>query len=407
MSLQLAILGGGAAGYFAAIACKATHPRCHVTLMEAASRPLAKVRISGGGRCNVTTGVQEPKALIRHYPRGGRELLGPFTRFGPRETCEWFERQGVALKTEADGRVFPVSNSSETITRCLEQAADKAGVKVLTRVPVRTIAEAPGGRFTIADQQATTFDRVLIATGSGPAGYAMARSLGHTIVPCVPSLFTFEVHDRRLVGLQGVSVNPARVRLDVAEKLPEHVGPVLITHWGLSGPAILKLSAWGARLLAGTRYVAPLSVDWLPGRSRQDLQASFEHRRATAGGKGVLSDNPTTLPARMWVRLAEQSGVEPDTTWSGLRRVVSDKLIEEIKNARLEIEGRGEFKEEFVTAGGVDLKEVDFRTMESKLRPGLHLAGEILDVDGLTGGFNLQSAWTTGYLAGVAMAQRS
>lgn len=404
--LDVAVVGGGAAGFFAAIFCAESHRNARVTLFEAGSRALAKVRISGGGRCNVTTGVQAPKELVRHYPRGGRELLGPFTRFGPRETCEWFDQRGVSLKTEGDGRVFPRSDSADTITQCLEQVADKAGVKVVTRSQVRSLEATPEGPFKIPGQD-VLFDRILVATGSAPAGYEMAKRLGHRVVPCVPSLFTFEVHDRRLVGLQGVSVDPARVRLDTPEKLPDQTGPVLITHWGLSGPAILKLSAWGARTLAATRYHAPLVVDWLPLIPRQQLQDFFFSRRATSGTKRVLADNPTTLPARMWVRQAEQSGVQADTTWSGLRREAADQLTEELKNARLEVEGRGEFKEEFVTAGGVELKEVDFRTMESKLCPGLYFAGEILDIDGLTGGFNLQSAWTTGYLAGVAMGRPS
>jgi predicted Rossmann fold flavoprotein len=353
----------------------------------------------------VTTAVQSPKDLVRFYPRGSRELLGPFTRFGPKETCEWFERQGVALKTEADGRVFPTTDSSETITQCLEQAAAKAGVTTVSRAGIRALEATSEGRFKIAGHDDTHYDRVLIATGSAAAGYEMARHFGHTITPCVPSLFSFEIHDRRLVGLQGVSVGTARVRLDTAEKLPEHLGPVLITHWGLSGPAILKLSAWGARHLAEARYKSGLVVDWLPDYSRESLTVTFNHLRTTSGFRRVLTDNPTTLPVRLWKRLAEQSGVDADTAWSGLRRAVADKLIEELKNARLEIEGRGEFKEEFVTAGGVALKEVDFRTMQSKVRPGLYFAGEVLDVDGLTGGFNLQSAWTTGYIAGVAMAK--
>lgn len=400
---RVAVIGGGAAGYFAAIFCAEANPQSQVTLFEAGSRALAKVRISGGGRCNVTTGVQVPQELIRHYPRGGQELLGPFTRFGPRETCAWFEDHGVKLKTESDGRVFPVSDSSETIIRCLEQAADQAGVKTLTRVPVRSVAGTGEGRFGIAGHEATLFDRVLIATGSAAAGYDMARSFGHTIVDCVPSLFSFAIHDARLAGLQGLSVASARVSLETAAGPAEHTGPVLITHWGLSGPAVLRLSAWGARDLAHAHYKATLSVDWLPTQSETSLRELFQHRRITSGTASVLSDHPTPLPQRLWTRLAHHADIASDTTWSGLRREGVDKLLLQLKRSRFAIAGRGEFKEEFVTAGGVELKEVDFRSMESKLCPGLYFAGEVLDVDGLTGGFNLQSAWTTGHVAGRAM----
>lgn len=405
--MRIGIIGGGAAGYFAAIFCAGARPGQRITMFEAASRPLAKVRISGGGRCNVTTGVQEPRELIRHYPRGGRELLGPFTRFGSRETCAWFEARGVRLKTEPDGRVFPVTDSADTITHCLEQAASAAGVRVVTRAGVRSVQRTADGRFQIQEGAEGTFDRLLLATGSAAAGYQMARELGHSIVPCVPSLFSFEIKDARLAGLQGISVPAAHALLESPAGNMEHSGPVLITHWGLSGPAILKLSAWGARALAETQYQSTVQVDWWPQLSAERLLEMFRERRAKSGAVAMASDNPTILPGRLWTRLVHHAEIEPWTTWSGLKREATERLIAQIKRARFQVSGRGEFKEEFVTAGGVDLKEVDFRTMESKRCPGLYFAGELLDVDGLTGGFNLQCAWTTGHLAGLAMAQPS
>jgi len=403
--LNTGIIGGGAAGTFAAIFCAEANRTCRVTLMEAATRTLAKVRISGGGRCNVTTSVLDPRELIGHYPRGGRELLGPFTRFGPRETCAWFEARGVRLKTEPDGRVFPLSDSAETVTGCLEQAALQAGVRTVTRAGVRGVGRDSDGRFTLQGREGDVFDRILVATGSAEAGYHMARQLGHTLVPCVPSLFSFEIQDARLAGLQGVSVPQARVRLSVGDRPLEHLGPVLITHWGLSGPAVLKLSAWGARQLAERNYKGSVQVDWVPQQSEESLMDELKQRRAGLGKAFVLSDNPTSLPQRLWTRLAHHAGISSETTWSGLTREATEKLLLQLKSARFAMSGRGEFKEEFVTAGGVELKEVDFRSMQSKVCPGVYFAGEVLDIDGLTGGFNLQCAWTTGQIAGCAMAQ--
>lgn len=402
--LKIAILGGGAAGTFAAVFAASAHRGGSVTLFEAASRTLAKVRISGGGRCNVTTSVSDPKELIRHYPRGGRELLGPFTRFGPRDTCAWFEARGVRLKTEPDGRVFPVTDSADTITNCLEQAAAQAGVRTVTRAAVRSIGRTPEGRFTLVGRDGEEFDRVLVATGSAEAGYKAALACGHTIVPCVPSLFSFEIKDARLDGLQGLSVQTARVQLVAGAAPMEQVGPVLITHWGLSGPAVLKLSAWAARQLAERGYKGEVQIDWVPMQSEERLVEIFRDRRKAAGAARVLPDNPTTLPGRLWTRLAHHSLDSPNTTWSELTRDATDALLLQLKRCRFKLSGKGEFKEEFVTAGGVELKEVNFRTMESRVCPGLYFAGEVLDIDGLTGGFNLQCAWTTGQIAGGAMA---
>jgi predicted Rossmann fold flavoprotein len=417
-SLRILIVGGGAAGFFAAIQAAETAPQARVCLYEATAHPLAKVRVSGGGRCNVTHACPEPRELVKRYPRGGRELLGPFTRFGPRDTIAWFEARGVALKTEADGRMFPVTDDSATIIAALRTAADAAGVKLFTSMGVRTITrtqcnplgdiadETPAGGFdvTFTDDSAARFDRVLIATGGnkGSAGQAIAMALGHTIEPPVPSLFTFHIADPRLVGLEGLSV-PAAATSVPGTKLADR-GPLLVTHWGLSGPAVLKLSAWGARELAARDYRFPLVVSWTGDTPARAFEAIAAWRDANPR-KQVATINPFALPARLWERLiAATPGLSPEAQWAGVSKDHLQKLAAQVAASTFAVEGKSLNKEEFVTCGGVRLREVDFKTMESRVCPGLHFAGEVLDIDGITGGFNFQAAWTTGWLAGRAMA---
>jgi predicted Rossmann fold flavoprotein len=404
-SLTVAVIGGGAAGYFGAIA--AAEKGARVTLFEAATKPLSKVRISGGGRCNVTTHCFDPRKLVKHYPRGGKELLGPVTRFGARETWNWFEQRGVPLKVEPDGRVFPQSDKSDSITDCLEHTAEQLGVTLLTRTPVRRLETTDDGSFTLDAPDSPRFDRVLIACGSADAGYSMAERLGHTLVPRIPSLFTFKISDPRINELPGVSVPSAHLRLTTStgERL-EDSGPVLITHWGLSGPAILRLSAWGARILAESNYEAKLTVNWLGESNTGKMVDKLLARRNSAGATRISSDRFTGLPSRLWSSLVSASDIAEDATWAGLSKKPAQRLAEHLTATLFSIQGRGEFKEEFVTAGGVSLKEINFRTMESRVCPGLYLAGEILDIDGITGGYNLQSAWTCGRIAGEAMAER-
>jgi predicted Rossmann fold flavoprotein len=399
---RVMIAGGGAAGFFAAITCAEQNPAARVIVCEATAQPLAKVRISGGGRCNVTTACAKPGELARHYPRGGRELLGPFHRWSPREMEAWLAARGVALKAESDGRMFPVTDDAGTIVGCLERAATAAGVQVRTRCGVQ--AARPGFEVGLTTGETVACDRLLIATGGGKAGggLELARQFGHAIEPPVPSLFTFQLKDPRLEGLSGVSVERVEVGVP-GTRLREH-GPLLVTHWGLSGPAILKLSAWGARLLHDRDYQFDLAVNWVAPRAIDQALAELVRLRAEHPRRQVASGNPFGLPQRLWERLALAAGMEPSQPWTSVANDVLKTLAHQLGDGRFSVTGKSLFKEEFVTCGGVRLAEVDFKTMESRLCPGLYFAGEVLDIDGLTGGFNFQSAWTTGWLAGRAMA---
>lgn len=400
---DVVVVGGGAAGFFAAIACQEANPHARVTLLESSAQVLSKVRISGGGRCNVTHDQPDPALLVAGYPRGARALRGPFTRFGPRETVAWFEAHGVKLKTEPDGRMFPVTDDSETVTQCLVRAATDAGVEVRTRAAVVAVESGARG-FTVGlrDGSSLSADRVLLATGGAPAGYRMAAALGHTVEPPVPSLFTFQVSDPRIDGLAGVSVPAARVKLDGAKE--SHEGPLLITHWGLSGPAVLRASAWGARLLHDAGYRHGFTVNLRPDLSEREVGAALRDAKASEARRSVLTAGQFGLPQRLWRALASAAGAGEATRWADASNTLLTALTREVHVGRYKVTGKGVFKEEFVTCGGVSLSEVDFKTMESRVRPGLFLAGEVLDVDGVTGGFNFQAAWTTGWLAGREMA---
>lgn len=400
---RILIVGGGAAGFFAAIACAERDPAAEVTILESTAHPLAKVRISGGGRCNVTHASFDPGGLVRHYPRGGRELLGPFHRWGPRETVAWFAARGVALKREADGRMFPTTDDSGTIVDCLQRAAAAAGVIVCTRCGVRTAR--PGFTLGPGPERPVEGDRLLIATGGGRAGggHEIARQLGHTLEPLVPSLFTFHLDDPRLRGLAGVSVAEAGVSVPGTGLRTQ--GALLVTHWGLSGPAVLRLSAWGARLLHDRDYAFPLEINWVFPRSLADVVAALRDARTRHPRQRVETWNPFGLPRRLWERLTAAAGLPPDRPWTSTSNGALQALAAQLARGDYTVAGKSLFKEEFVTCGGVRLDEVDFRTMESRRCPGLYFAGEVLDIDGLTGGFNFQSAWTTGWLAGRAMAE--
>jgi predicted Rossmann fold flavoprotein len=397
--VRIAIVGGGAAGFFGALAAAARQPGASITILEASRQPLQKVRISGGGRCNVTHHCFEPRELVKGYPRGSRELVGPFTRFGPRETVDWFQARGVPLKAEADGRMFPVTDQSATVVDCLLAAARQARIELRVGANVKTVS--PQLEIESAGGVRETFDRVLLATGGSPSGYRCAAALGHAIVPCVPSLFTFTIDDPRLTGLAGVSFDDVEVGIaDGRSKILTQRGPLLITHWGLSGPAVLRLSAWGARKLAEDRYHATLAINFLPGRKVHDIQRELAAFRTAHASKRLQSVNPFGMPSRYWTRLVEHAGLAGDRPWGRASTKAVGTLVGALTDARFQITGKGVFKEEFVTSGGVSLKEVDFRTMQSKLVPGLFFAGEVLDIDGITGGFNFQSAWTTGWIAG-------
>jgi len=404
--MQIVIIGGGAAGVFAAITVAEANPRAEITVLEHAQQPLGKVRISGGGRCNVTHACFDPATLTQFYPRGGAALRGPFTRFQPRDTVAWFERRGVKLKTESDGRMFPVTDDSATIVDCLLNAARRVGVRVECGARVTQLQKTEVGfELTVANHASLTAHRLLIATGSNAQGWAWAKQLGHTLVAPVPSLFTFNIPDKTLQALAGISVPEARVRLKAGAESFTQTGPLLITHWGLSGPVILKLSAWGARALHDGQYRAELQVNWWAQvhetestRQLLALKQAHPRRRVMAEGLGPLSQ-------RLWEWLAQRAGIAAEQRWAEVSKTALHQLTAQIHHCALHVTGKGAFKEEFVTCGGVQLDEVNFKTMESRLCPGLYFAGEILDLDGLTGGFNFQSAWTTGWLAGQAMGQ--
>jgi predicted Rossmann fold flavoprotein len=417
---QVIIVGGGAAGFFAAIACAEADPGCTVTICELTAHLLAKVKVSGGGRCNVTHACFEPRELVKRYPRGNRELIGAFHRWQPRDTVEWFESRGVKLKTEGDGRMFPVTDDSGTIVDCLQNAAREAGVIVRTHCGVKTVervvTNAQPGSNSAPETEGFTFvltlttgetlrcDRLLLATGGNKtnAGFEFARQLGHTIEPPVPSLFTFHVKDPRLQDLSGISVELASTA--VRDTALKESGPLLVTHWGLSGPAVLKLSAWGARTLHDRDYKFTLVVNWAPQFNAGQLVAALEQARAANPKKQVGTWCPVGLPLRLWEKLLIAAALPPATVWTSVSGATLRELAAQVCAGEFLVSGKSTFKEEFVTCGGVRLSEVDFKTMESRLVPGLHFAGEVLDVDGITGGFNFQAAWTGGWLAGQAMA---
>ena len=408
MQLRVVVIGGGAAGFFGAIACAKTHPHTQVTLLEANRQPLTKVRISGGGRCNVTHACFEPAGLVPNYPRGGKALRGAFSRFHSQDTVDWFAAQGVLLKTEADGRMFPTTDSSATIVDCLQQAAAAAGVEVLTGTPVVAVARLDD-KFAVKLKSGEELysDRLLLATGSSPIGYKFAQTLGHQITPPVPSLFTFNIVDRQLRELAGVSVESVKLRLAVEKHQQiEQTGPLLISHWGLSGPAVLKLSAWGARVLHDRNYQATLSINWLPQHNPEMLRQQLLEIKSAWAKKAIATTSPVNLPRRLWQYIVTRVGISPEDRWAGLAKKTLNQLIQELTQGQYLIQGKGVFKEEFVTCGGINLKEVNFKTMASRCCPGLFLAGEILDIDGITGGFNFQSAWTTAWIAGNAIGAK-
>lgn len=401
------VVGGGAAGFFGAITCaEALQGRGSVTLLERGPQFLQKVKISGGGRCNVTHSCFEPKELAKRYPRGGPALIGAFHRFQAADTVKWFEAHGVELKTEADGRMFPTTDQSQTIIACLTKAARDAGVELRTNCGVERVERRAEGGFQLALTSGETMrcDALLLATGGCRAAVAgsLAASLGHTIEPPVPSLFTFHIADARLEGLSGLAVERATV--SVARTKSKETGPVLITHWGLSGPGILRLSAWGARELAACNYKFPLRVNWLPDHNFDSVIALAQAQRGLTGAKRVLNVSLGGLPSRLWERLVATAAIAEQTQWAGLNKAQTQVLARLLVESEFAVTGKSLNKDEFVTCGGVRLAEVDFKTMASRVCPGLYFAGELLDIDGITGGFNFQAAWTTGWLAGNAMA---
>ena len=402
---RIAIAGGGAAGFFAAIACAQARPQNEVTILERGSHVLTKVRISGGGRCNVTHAPSEPRIFSTRYPRGERALIAALHRFSPEDTVAWFERHGVRLKTEADGRIFPITDSSGTVIDCMMFEAKAAGVRLMTRTGLEAAkCSDTGFDLELTNGERMACDRLLLATGGtrDVKGAEIASSLGHTMEPPVPSLFSLHVGVPWLLSLPGVAIADAEVSVP-GTKLRAR-GPLLITHNGVSGPAVLRLSAWGARILATWDYRFSLRLNWLPAMSESEIIQTLQTRRTTQPRRGIASSPIAPLPARLWEQLVAEAGIPPATTWTTLTRVHQGALVKLLAQTELPVDGKSLNKEEFVTCGGVSLREVNFKTMESRLVRRLYFAGELLDIDGITGGFNFQAAWTTGWIAGQAMA---
>ncbi len=400
-NFDIIIVGGGAAGFFTAINIVEKNPKLKVAILERGKEVLSKVRVSGGGRCNVTHACFEPNELVKFYPRGEKELRGPFHQFGSGDTIEWFSNHGVELKIEDDGRMFPVSNSSQTIIDCFLQATQKLGIAVLTGQSVQSIFKKDN--FWKVETQSETYiaEKLILATGSNPKVWEMLQTYGHAIVSPVPSLFTFNIKDSRIKELPGVS---AIVSVKVKDTKLTSTGPLLITHWGMSGPAILKLSAWGARILHDKKYQFTIFVNWLNDVATEDAEKIMKELKQEHAKKAVSKKSPFDFPNRLWESLVVSSSIESETKWADVSKIQLQNLANQLTNSSFQVNGKSTFKEEFVTAGGIDLKEINFKTMESKLQENLYFAGEIVNIDAITGGFNFQNAWTSGFIVANAVA---
>ncbi len=421
---DLIVIGGGAAGFYGAIQTALANPELKIAIFERGKTLLGKVKISGGGRCNVTHAEFDPQALVQNYPRGHKELLGPFHSYASGDTMNFFEERGVPLKIEADGRIFPKSDSSQSIIDCFFREAKKLGITILKNSGVKNIQKSSeilgGWQVTTANKHYHS-KKLLVATGSNSKIWAHLKHLGHTIIPPVPSLFTFNCKDLRIQGLQGLSkdvtvdimpktyYNP-KIHIQLKSKVEREPlfseeGPLLITHWGFSGPVILKLSAWAAKELNDFHYIFRIRINWLPEYSFGTMMGFLNEMKFAEARKTVLKSKITELPNRLWIRLVKASGIDAAQKWADLSKDQIQSLATELIEGSYKIEGKSTFKEEFVTAGGVDLKEINFKTFESRILPNLYLAGEVINVDAVTGGFNFQNAWTGAYLAAQDIAK--
>ena len=398
---KIIVIGGGAAGFFAAINCAQRNKNYSVTILEKSSKLLSKVRVSGGGRCNVTHACFENSLLTKNYPRGEKELQNVFSRFSTMNTIKWFEERNVQLKTEDDGRMFPVSNNSETIVNCLVQEAEKLGVKIKLNVSVEEIIKNTTNTFTLKASGGGNFecDALIIATGGNAkeTAYEWLKKLRHTINKPVPSLFTFNVPNNPITELMGISVPQAKIRI-AGTKL-ETTGPLLITHWGFSGPAILKTSAWGARILNNLNYDYAALISWLPKYTEEKLRIELNIQRTENSSKLIINTPLFELPKRLWEHLVKKSNISEKTRWADLSKKQLNVFTTILIADEYKVQGKTTYKDEFVTCGGIALKEIDLTTMQSKIVPHLFFAGEVIDVDGITGGFNFQNAWSTAWIA--------
>ncbi len=402
---DLIVIGGGAAGFFTALRLGELCPQARILILEQGKQVLGKVKVSGGGRCNVTHACYDPGELCHFYPRGSKELVGPFHHFAPGDIIAWFAERQVSLKTEEDGRMFPVTDSSQTIIDCFLNQCGRLGIEIRTRCRARSIwfLEKSSSWQVDIDGASLLTRFLMVAPGSSKQFWSHLEALGHKIVDPVPSLFTFNIPDKKLHALAGTSMPAARVEIPDAERAEE--GPILITHWGLSGPAVLKLSSIGARELHGLDYRFDILVNWV-GEEPALMEESILQLKKSFGGKRVFSRSHWGLSQRLWKYLVDRAGIKPDQNWADLKKMQVEKLAQMLAACPYRVSGKSTFKEEFVTAGGVDLPEVDLRRFESKLFPQLYFAGEVLNIDALTGGFNFQAAWTGGWIAATDMAQK-
>lgn len=398
--MKVAIIGGGAAGFFSAFSVKEHHPEAEVIIFEKSDKLLSKVKISGGGRCNVTHACFQPNKLSKFYPRGEKQLKKAFSVFQPKDTVEWFASRGVELKAEADNRMFPTTDNSQTIIDCFLREAHVKKIQILKQSPVKRLFKEETGFTLELKERKEYFDKVIVATGGSPklSGFDWLQELGHSIIPPLPSLFTFNMPNESIKELMGLVVENATARIQ-GTKL-QYSGPVLITHWGMSGPAILKLSAWGARLLHEKNYQFTVQINWLSIKSENEVNELLDGELPTIRKRKIANANPFGLPNRMWIFLLSKVQINPDSLWLDLSKKNRNKLINILLNDTYEVSGKTTFKEEFVTCGGVDLADIDFKTMQSRVCTDLYFCGEVMNVDGITGGFNFQAAWTTGFIAG-------
>ena len=401
-NFDIIIVGGGAAGFFTAINIVENNPKLKVAILERGKTVLEKVRISGGGRCNVTHACFVPNDLVKFYPRGEKELRGPFHQFCSGDTIDWFEKHGVELKIEDDGRMFPISDSSQTIIDCFLLATKKLGIQVLTGQSVQSIFKAEDYWKVETNHETFACQKLIMTTGSNPKIWEMLTELGHSIVSPVPSLFTFNIKDARIKDLMGLS---AFAKVKVKNSKLEASGPLLITHWGMSGPGILRLSAWGARELFDKHYLFILQVNWLNEVTFEAAMETLKELKQEHAKKAVSKKSPFEFPNRLWESFVLASGIETETKWADLSKKQLTDLANQLTNGEFQVNGKSTFKEEFVTAGGIDLKEINFKTMESKLHENLYFAGEIVNIDAITGGFNFQNAWTSGFILAEAIVE--
>jgi predicted Rossmann fold flavoprotein len=392
---DIIIVGGGAAGFFTAINIVENNPKTKVAILERGQEVLSKVRISGGGRCNVTHACFVPNDLVKFYPRGEKELRGPFHQFCSGDTIDWFEKHGVELKIEDDGRMFPVSNSSQTIIDCFLEATKKLGIDILSGQSVQSIFKSDTFWKVETNHETFACKKIIMTTGSNPKIWEMLQSLGHSVVEPVPSLFTFNIKDNRIKDLMGLS---AVASVKVKNSKLEASGPLLITHWGMSGPGILRLSAWGARELSEKKYQFAIVVNWLNDKTFEETATTLRELKLEHSKKAVSKKSPFDIPNRLWESIVLASQIDVENKWADLTKNQLTNLTNQLTNAEFQVNGKSTFKEEFVTAGGIDLKEINFKTMESKILSDLYFAGEIVNIDAITGGFNFQNAWTSGFI---------